>query len=319
MNRATRFRGFTLVELLVVIAIIGILIALLLPAVQAAREAARRSHCTNNMKQLGVALHNYNDRAKSLPQAMTYPLANNHTWNEFILPYVEQQALYVQINLSFGNYDNTVANYPSGVTNAAVLKSKRLAFQECPSNPYCPLMTTLSGTSPCQHADAFNNLGTLYPCGLQCYAPCAGPAIVPGNAYDCGAQAFCAQSGSSSYGTTSAQCPGMFCGNWCCDFAAVLDGLSNTLMLAERRNELDYHGCIWCNNWQGCSTGFLINSPNIAAMGTWNRNMGASSYHPGGALFTLGDASVRFLSNTIDFYVYNYLGGRAEGQAVSVP
>jgi len=114
----------------------------------------------------------------------------------------------------------------------------------------------------------------------------------------------------------------MFCGRWCCDFAAVLDGLSNTIMLSERRNELDQHGCIWCGNFQGCTTGIKINSPNIVAPWTgswWRNNMGASSYHPGGALFCLGDASVRFLSNTIDYPLYNYIGGKAEGQAVSVP
>ena len=98
--------GFTLVELLVVIAIIGILIALLLPAVQAAREAARRSQCTNNLKQIGLALQNYHDTFKTFPpvsifgQAGPYPQrAYHHTWCTAILPFMEQQPLYDSVDL----------------------------------------------------------------------------------------------------------------------------------------------------------------------------------------------------------------------------
>ncbi|MFH1918527.1 MAG: DUF1559 domain-containing protein [Planctomycetota bacterium] len=105
--RSSSRRGFTLVELLVVIAIIGILIALLLPAVQAAREAARRAQCTNNMKQIGLALHNYHDTHKTFPPQAIWGVPNtpeyqlgalpgpfHHTWCTFILPFMEQQPLY---------------------------------------------------------------------------------------------------------------------------------------------------------------------------------------------------------------------------------
>ena len=87
-------RAFTLVELLVVIAIIGILVALLLPAVQAAREAARRTSCTNNIRQLGLALVNYHDAHKTLPFGSGYLNARTGTWVSAILPYMEEQSLY---------------------------------------------------------------------------------------------------------------------------------------------------------------------------------------------------------------------------------
>src|ERR1044071_6861704 len=119
--RARRFRssvmlsshkhksGFTLVELLVVIAIIGVLVALLLPAVQAAREAARRMSCSSNLRQLGLAMHNYHDTHKTLPYTtaawgpdgkVNSPGNRGWSWNSFILPYIEQQAVYSQIDFT---------------------------------------------------------------------------------------------------------------------------------------------------------------------------------------------------------------------------
>src|SRR5262245_42441532 len=101
MRQTSRgLRGFTLVELLVVIAIIGILIALLLPAVQTAREAARRGQCTNNLKQIGLSLHNYHDSRNSFPA--TSGFARGWGLIPVMLPYIEQQALYNQINFAQG-------------------------------------------------------------------------------------------------------------------------------------------------------------------------------------------------------------------------
>src|SRR6187455_2025518 len=109
---AAKRQGFTLVELLVVIAIIGILVALLLPAVQAAREAARRSQCTNNLKQLGLAVHNYADQNKVLPGMTVWPTAQveswgwSYSWMVAILPNIEQGPLYNAFNFSTGIFGN---------------------------------------------------------------------------------------------------------------------------------------------------------------------------------------------------------------------
>jgi prepilin-type N-terminal cleavage/methylation domain-containing protein len=133
-----RTSAFTLVELLVVIAIIGILVALLLPAIQAAREAARRTECANKMKQLGIALHNYHDTHKKFPPdaiwvgASPAPVYRNFTWITLLLPYIEQQALYNEINFSIPAWNQQVTG-PGGATMN--LQAVQLAAFTCPSEP----------------------------------------------------------------------------------------------------------------------------------------------------------------------------------------
>ncbi len=120
MSSVRRWRGFTLVELLVVIAIIGILVALLLPAVQAAREAARRTQCSNNLKQWGLALQTYQDVQRSLPIGMT--TTPRHTWVVSVLPQLEQSAIYDSYSqiTPFWQPPNTVSNSPTGLLNTQV-------------------------------------------------------------------------------------------------------------------------------------------------------------------------------------------------------
>ena len=144
-------RGFTLIELLVVIAIIAVLIALLLPAVQAAREAARRSQCVNNLKQLGIAMHNYESSNGSLPRAPRDCCWG--TWQMFVLPYIEQNAMFNSFNFDGGlnDYDTDRLFRYEGATNTTVTVS-RITALTCPSSPteaaWASEQLKLTGTGP---------------------------------------------------------------------------------------------------------------------------------------------------------------------------
>jgi len=321
-----RKRGFTLVELLVVIAIIGILIALLLPAVQAAREAARRSQCANNLKQLGLACHNYHDTYKTLPFSSTAPSMwwphlfdtdgndRMHTFNELILPFIEQTALHDQIDFSTNVFHDP---------NLSLFSGMRFPWQACPSNPYADSgldkwggpYDTWPGASP-----------------AACYAVCSGPQAVDGwlaPGEDCrtehGNASWCMWPGTDWNWNTPAHNPGMFGGRniFSCKFGLVMDGLSNTILLSERNSDMWRHYGALCVNFPGCPTGHAINTkysrPNPIDGWDWWYNMGASSYHPGGAMFCMGDGSVSFLSETMDFQTYNYLGNRWDNEPATLP
>jgi prepilin-type N-terminal cleavage/methylation domain-containing protein len=133
--RERRRAGFTLIELLVVIAIIAVLIALLLPAVQAAREAARRAQCVNNLKQLGLALHNYSNNVGSLPSgSLIYNGATELWWGAFVfmLPYMEQQNLYNALNFSYANPTPENSTRTSGAQST--VQTTTINVLQCPSD-----------------------------------------------------------------------------------------------------------------------------------------------------------------------------------------
>ena len=305
-------RGFTLIELLVVIAIIAVLIALLLPAVQQAREAARRSQCTNNLKQLGLALHNYHDTTGCFPYSSSAQpqWVSAHTWNEFILPYMDNAPLYNQINFKVHNSDNNTGN--NNPTNYALL-TKPVKHQKCPSNPFSDSLRRIDGAG-------FDQFGDNQ---VECYAPCSGSQYSDGAGPDCaalGTPNWCATPGSDWNGASAGHNPGMFSGRsvWCSRIRDCTDGTSNTMMVGERRGESMHHGATFTWNFQGAYTGQKINSPTA----TWTtptnykQNMGFSSRHVGGCFVVFGDGRVKFLSENIDYQTYCRLGDKSDGGVV---
>lgn len=325
-------KGFTLIELLVVIAIIAILVALLLPAVQQAREAARRSSCKNNLKQLGLAFHNYHDVHNVFPYASTFtdaeaahpPTAHltasaRSCWFQMILPFIEQAPLYDQFDFNFSPNDSA-----SG--NRALIDSKFFSSATCPSNP-------LAGGG--KRADGNNFWDCSVPTQECMYRPSGGPAHNGQNAtHDCLNRAFCNKpTGGVNGGWTrphknNAQVRGMFArGVTKFAFKDISDGTSNTILLGEHKAHFNPAGSIWAMNIPESQYHVKINSSFLRALelaygagsGTtvsWPSATGHGSYHDGGAQFVLGDGSVRFISENVDYETYCNLGDRIDGQVV---
>jgi len=355
MTRKSRWDGFTLVELLVVIAIIGILIALLLPAVQAAREAARRAQCTNNLKQIGLALHNYHDSYRVFP-ALKAGTQGTNPWNDgnngqlcgmiALLPYMEQTALWDQIS-SGGTYGGTT--YPP--FGPAAWRTDFPPFREQVPGLLCPSDPAIGDHNPASE-QGYNNY--MFSVGDH----------INRNAYDRPNR-------------------GPFAHHYWVSFSNITDGSSNTLGLAERAiysrtgairgdvvsnlSGIDQNptlclatrgqngmyasgytlhpekviGKRWADgrpNWNGVTTVLPPNSPScLGTDRSWEWGIfSPSSYHPGGVNGLLMDGSVRFFSETIDtgnlaapqpgnrggpspYGVWGALGSMAGGEAVAAP
>ena len=292
--RPVRRMGFTLIELLVVIAIIAILIALLLPAVQQAREAARRSTCKNNVKQLGLAFHNYHETHRSLPpgwvqrslSASCQPSATSTGgclpgwgWSTMLLPFLDQANLYNALNVSSGNL--SVA--PTDQT-----KTKIPLFR-CPSDVGSDLNADRGGHATSNYKGIYGSRGT------------GSINTSPHNA----------AAGNGSFWSNSNT-----------KIRDLTDGTSNTLLIGEtargRVGANTYNGGIWVGYYDNGKTASCVwkteNHPGSLINGTlaW----AFSSQHTGGAHFLLADGGVRFISENIDGTTYENLGKISDGNVI---
>jgi len=282
--------GFTLVELLVVITIIGILVALLLPAVQAAREAARRMTCGNNMKQIALGLHNYHDTYKSFPSGyfrMRNGNAETWAWTTLILPYVEQQTVHEALQVSKVNLFQTSA--ADAATTVGLIETPIPVFM-CPSD---------TGFPPPGLIDSSRNFGGGIFHSSSPYTPAISNYI--------GNMGHLDVAGSTRN-------TGIFLGDDSVSFRGMTDGTSSTFAFGERDTIFCRAGAwVGIRNPSGAGSRGVYTSlgnsrPKLnqdALTIPWNNNFGCgegfSSLHPGGAQFALCDGSIRFVSETIDY------------------
>jgi prepilin-type N-terminal cleavage/methylation domain-containing protein/prepilin-type processing-associated H-X9-DG protein len=320
--------GFTLVELLVVIAIIGVLIALLLPAVQAARESSRRSSCLNNLHNLGVALHNFHDAKKQLPSSLRPASGVRISWETYLLPYFENQTMYDRIDFT-QTWSSKTITPPKTVSNFDLVKIRMNVF-ECPSSPEPERLDgdpqnpsgapwAADTAAPTDYSTITNVETRLVTAKL---VDIDGPGIMPKNSTP--------------------------------TFKDVTDGLSKTILLAESagrpfvyRNGKKIgalpgnrvNGGGWCRpasdfgldgsssdgaTFPGpcainCTNGEDVGSlpfPLPAPYGT-NGTGETYSFHSGGANVAFGDASVKFVNDQIDIRDFAKLVTRAGGELVN--
>jgi len=298
MQEKTR-RGFTLVELLVVIAIIGVLVALLLPAVQAAREAARRTQCVNQVKQIALAIHNFHSARNRIPDSHT-PFSglfggNNsgRGWITLSLPYLEEQARYDQMAPYFGGsfQMNTGINHP----DLANVVNQPMSSFRCPSDP--------TATEPFS-TEQYQWFGKEV--AVTNYKGIMGNNRLDG--IGTGTQT------SDCLNSVDALCDGFF---WRTSFLKqlrfkdVTDGLSNTLLVGEDLPRYNFHSAMYYGNGDYSSTHFPLNvKPEPPTPLDWAAMMTFRSDHPGGANFSLADGSVTFIVDGINYDTYRFLSTR---------
>jgi prepilin-type N-terminal cleavage/methylation domain-containing protein len=312
----SRLSGFTLIELLVVIAIIAVLIALLLPAVQQAREAARRSQCKNNLKQIGLALHNYADVARSFPLGQQYSVAVGN-WRVALFPYMDQAPLYSKINTNNLQADP----YLTGLV---------LPVYGCPS-------MALPTTQPPSWTTWWTNYNHMVPSYQGIMGAYPDPTGRP-------------KYSASNYGGYWTD-NGMLAWNEVFGFASCTDGTSNTIILGEQSGQVigasgngapdlrNGYYTPWggCTNPSGggvatCGTGgcgdlwgtgltAVTQAPNSRTAGagagfTWGGNTILNSFHTGGIHVGLTDGSVRFVSDNINFATFQALCVKDDGVVI---
>ena len=335
-----RRRAFTLIELLVVIAIIAILIALLLPAVQQAREAARRTQCKNNLKQLGLALHNYHDVYNTLPigGVGSSVWGWGMSWYMRILPYMEQAPLYNQLNFS-GTHHGWAYSGVDGGANGLLLQRASLPMTVCPSSPMA----------------AKRNAGDRVIPNAQYYG-ISGPANGNGYTNPGIKQITCCGCCGGEQATGVFSSSGTFAIAETFGFKDMVDGTTNTIAVGEASNFVfdrdpalggtrtrqvnGIHGImmgsphpITIDAWGGGGSmdrpfnlttvryspnaPVIDNHPNWPGVGdNFGSNNPLNSAHTGGVQILLNDGSARFLSDNIDMLTLKHLCARNDGKVL---
>ena len=312
--------GFTLVELLVVIAIIGILIALLLPAVQAARESARRTECTNHIKQIALGLHNYHTAHGTFPPGAVYEgqaYHQGHSWMALLFPFIEQGDLYDRLDFN---------RLPNQSPNHRVYLNLEIEMLKCPSDPDAGLLDNGRLKPPYLPGPAGTfSQGQSYmlSAGPIMYHTCVIAEMTP--------NINCIKTGPDGRGGGRFDHggPGMFAGGYkAYKIKDCIDGTSKTLMMGEQlpiygRHMMYFHSVLNCgttnvppNYWlinpRGCLPYYPGQDDNICF-----RDMsGFNSKHPGGVVMALVDGSVHFIGETIDYITWQYLGNKDDGMVV---
>ena len=357
MKRSVRL-AFTLVELLVVIAIIGILVAMLLPAVQSAREAARRMSCVNNMKNIGLAVHNYHDSNKRFPVSRGFLARFDGTegagpatgWILEVLPYLEEGILYDQFKQG-GAFDSNFVERSGGrgLPNAGIasanngvdcsdLMASQLTILQCPSDPEVaqlstvqwqwkdvPVATTsykgvlgdtvVDGTGDPSGAESdYNNNASQFPSGIYDKPGPQPGSTDPMDDRDCHNDTRC----RGIFYRQTKQRP--------VKFSKVSDGTSNTYMIGEDLPNYNLHSAAFFSDGDWCSCnvplnnllGFPPTQDEIEGKtDTWWELRSFRSLHPGGGNFARVDASVQFVTDSIDNVVYRTNCTRDAGELVN--
>ena len=332
-TKSIRRSGFTLIELLVVIAIIAVLIALLLPAVQQAREAARRTQCKNNLKQLGLALHNYHDKYNVFPPGYidrdsgTQVIGTAFTVG--LLPEFDQAPLYNQLTASGHLVTNGLPVTDAGFAAAPYNNqlASTLPALRCPSDVGGNLVATVQVST--DRSTGATTVDATNRFGRSNYPGVAGWAGVLTEVSQTTPVTTSGQIGAGPVNTSSFR--GIFGRNSKIGIRDMTDGTSNSVVVGERYSPaLETNVAAGHVNWAACPNQYTqvgmasilgdtftrINGNNLGGAGSRGQTTGFGSMHTGGCHFLMGDGTVRFISDNIDIGILRYLSMVNDGNVI---